>query len=52
MDADCEITSYTYNLNNQLLTETVGTDVTQYFYDSNGNTIEIERDGNHKLLLR
>jgi RHS repeat-associated protein len=40
MDLDCETTSYTYNLNNQLLTETAGTDVTQYFYDTNGNTIE------------
>jgi RHS repeat-associated protein len=40
VDTDCETTSYTYNLNNQLLTAATGAEVTQYFYDSSGNTVE------------
>ena len=45
VDADCESTTYAYNDNNQIISETTDDVLTQYFYDANGNTIEKDVDG-------
>ena len=37
MDLDGVTTAYTYDVNNRLLTQTVGTAATNYTYDANGN---------------
>ncbi|MBL4660384.1 MAG: RHS repeat protein, partial [Alcanivoracaceae bacterium] len=39
------ITTYTYNLNDLLLTETESTIITSYTYDNNGNTLTKSIDG-------